>query len=179
MKYYHYLCINSSHWWKAYLNSKVQFWTTHSVWLFCQPPTQLFVSIPFQLSHVPQAAINIISQIFCFGLLWAKYLCHPQYSYIEISAKCNHIWRLGLWDIIRFILGRIKAFKRKSERSLSPWVSTEENKEAVYKPGTELSLGTKSAGTLNLDFPTSRTETKFLLCKPPCPSYFVTPAWPD
>ena len=68
---------------------------------------------------------------------------------------------VGLWDIIRFRLARIRALKRRGrQRDLSLPEHTlreEERKEVVYMAERELSLGTESAGTLILDFPASRT----------------------
>ena len=47
-------------------------------------------------------------------------------------------------------------------------------KEAIYKPGRWFSSGTKQANTLNVDFPTSRTEETNSFCfKLPSLYYFV------
>lgn len=48
---------------------------------------------------------------------------------------------------------------------------------AIYRPGRELSSGTKSAGTLSLDFLDFKpVGYKFLLFRPPRLWYFVTAA---
>lgn len=98
-------------------------------------------------------------------LLRTERLCPPRISVLKLLIPRVMVWRWGFWEVIRL---RWWVFRNEMSDLGRRDTGGHSQKASMGEPGSGLSPGTKSAGTLTLDFPASRmVRHALLVCTPP------------